>query len=260
MNSSLPLMLIPFLFGQAIVNPQPVRHYAYGTDKYQFGELRMPQRSGPVPVAIVIHGGCWMAEYDLEYMTPFSEALTAAGIATWTIEYRRIGNPGGGMPGTFDDVEAAAARLAQLEKEFPLDGKRVVAVGHSAGGQLALWLAAKRGGLRGVVPIAGVLDLRAATKQGSCQDAAQRLMAPEDYSKYSPIEMVPIKTRQILIHGAQDRHVPVDFSQRYEAAARKAGDDVSLKVIDGADHFAPIQPATPAFAQVRDAVLSLVKP
>jgi acetyl esterase/lipase len=259
MNSSLPLMLLPFLFGQLILNPQPIRRYPYGTDQYQFGELRMPQRSGPVPVAIVIHGGCWMSEYDMNYMRGFREMLTEAGIATWLIEYRRIGNPGGGMPGTFDDVEAAAAKLAEISKEWPIDGRRVVAVGHSAGGQLALWLAKKHGGLRGVVSIAGVLDLRAAATQGACQDATKQLMESADYAKYSPIEMAPIKTRTILIHGAQDRHIPVDFSQRYEAAARKAGDDVKLKVIDGADHFAPIQPATPAFAQVRDAVLSLVK-
>src|SRR5258708_6244242 len=146
--------------------PKADQRIAYGSDPQQFGDLRMPAKAGPgpVPVAIVIHGGCWLAEYDLEYMGRLSAALAEKGVATWTIEYRRVGNPGGGAPGTFNDIAAAAAYLRVLAKQYPLDVKRTVAVGHSAGGHLALWLASSFP-LKGVVSRARVADLRAAAEQ-----------------------------------------------------------------------------------------------
>src|SRR5260221_265652 len=178
--------------------PKADRRIAYGKDPLQFGDLRLPGGKGPFrrpyPVAIVIHGGCWLAEYDLEYMGRLSAALAEKGVATWTIEYRRVGNPGGGTPGTFNDVAAAAAHLRVLAKQYPLDLKRTIAVGHSAGGHLALWLASSFP-LKGVVSLAGVGDLRAAAEQGVCGDAATRLLptasgAGPGYRRYSPRTML----------------------------------------------------------------------
>jgi acetyl esterase/lipase len=270
MKSSLFLALAPALIQmlstQDILKPpfpKADHRIAYGSDPAQFGDLRLPKGSGPFPVVIVIHGGCWLSEYDLEHIGRMSEALTSAGAATWTIEYRRVGNPGGGAPGTFDDVAAAAAHLQTLVKQYPLDLKRVAAVGHSAGGQLALWLAAthRPPALRGVVSLAGVVDLRAAAEQHVCGDAVPRLLGPaaDGFPRYSPMEMLPIKVPQRLIQGAHDRIVPLEMARRYDAAARKAGDDVSLTVLDDAGHFELISPQTAAFAVVRKAVMSLVE-
>src|SRR3954453_11313759 len=126
------------------------KRISYGSDPHQFGDLRMPHpdrgwKGGnqKFPVAIVIHGGCWSADYDLIYMGNMSAALAKQGIATWSIEYRRVGDAGGGWPGTFQDVANAAAYVRELAKLYPLDVKRVIAVGHSAGGHLGLWLAAR---------------------------------------------------------------------------------------------------------------------
>ncbi len=116
----------------------------YGADPQQFGELRLPKGSGPFPVAVVIHGGCWVSNFaTLQNTAALSDALRDAGIATWNIEYRRADNPGGGWPGTFADVADATDKLREIAKAHPLDLSRVVTVGHSAGAHLALWAAAR---------------------------------------------------------------------------------------------------------------------
>lgn len=261
MNTSLltlSLLLMQTLSTQDILKgpfPKADHRIAYGSDPLQFGDLRLPAGKGPFPLVIVIHGGCWMAEYDLEHIGRLSAALTAAGAATWTIEYRRVGNPGGGFPGTFDDVAAAAAYTATLAKQYPLDLLHTVAVGHSAGGHLALWLAAKTK-LRGVVSLAGVTDLRAAADGHVCGDAVPQLMKSTPFHDYSPIEMLPLKTPQRLIHGAVDKLVPPAMSQNYEAAAKKAGDKVTITMIPGAGHFELIIPQGPAWEAVKQAVLT----
>ncbi|HUR42048.1 MAG TPA: alpha/beta hydrolase, partial [Verrucomicrobiae bacterium] len=116
----------------------------YGRDPQQFGELRLPEGAGPFPVVMLLHGGCWLAEYDYKYMGHLAEAFKRMGVATWNVEYRRIGN-GGGWPATFRDAAAAADKLAALGKEYPLDLSRAITLGHSAGGQLALWVAGRAG-------------------------------------------------------------------------------------------------------------------
>src|SRR5215468_1564796 len=182
---------------------------SYGSNEFEFGELRLPKGPGPHPVAVIIHGGCWMSEYGLSYMGHLSAALTEVGVATWSVEYRRVGNQGGGWPGTFEDVARAADHLRKIAKTYPLDLNRVVAVGHSAGGHLALWLAARKLlpkdspayshdplPLRGVVSLAGVTDLR---RNGTACDAnVTQLMggAAKDkaaiYNQASPIELLPL--------------------------------------------------------------------
>lgn len=128
---------------QKLPTPPADHRIAYGTDPLQFGDLRLPHGKGPYPVVVVIHGGCWYSEYDLKHVASFSAALTRLGVATWSLEYRRIGNSGGGWPGTFQDVAHGTDYLRVLARTYSLDLKRVIVAGHSAGGASALWLAAR---------------------------------------------------------------------------------------------------------------------
>jgi acetyl esterase/lipase len=260
--------------------PQPVADHvvAYGEAPQQFAELRVPKRAGPHPVAIVVHGGCWQAPWGADHVRALAAALTAEGIATWSLEYRRLGDAGGGWPGTFLDLARGADHLRDVAGAHGLDLTRVVAVGHSAGGQLALWLGARPRvphgsqlrvesplALRGVVALAAITDLRAASARGVCGDAVSQLLggpvASHDarLAAASPIELLPLDLPQRLVCGASDRLVPNELSQRYAEAARKAGDPVILEVVEGAGHFELVDPASPAWPSVRRAVAELVR-
>lgn len=258
-------------------NPEPTARIAYGDDPLQFGDLRLPPGAGPHPVIVIIHGGCWRAQYNIDHIGAFSDALTRSGVATWAIEYRRVGNPGGGWPGTFLDVGAAVDHLRQIATEHPLDLDRVIAVGHSAGGHLALWLGARgkltdstmRGDdplpLKGIVSLAGVDDLRRALDEGVCGDQVAQLVGgapdevPERYAQGSPIELLPIGVAQHLINGARDPIVPEAFGRDYATAGRRAGDTVQLTVLPNAGHFELIVPTTAEWTQVRDALLEMLE-
>ena len=258
-------------------SPPPDQRFAYGPDPNQFGELRLPKNPGPHPVAIVIHGGCWRAEYNLNHIAGFSASLARNGIAAWTFDYRRVGHPGGGWPGTFDDIARGAASLRARARRFDLDLNRVVAVGHSAGGQLALWLAghvrdAKQSTLfamnpiplRGVVVIAGITDLRRAAEAGICGDMVEKLLGgspkvvPERYRAASPVELLPLGVAQHLVHGARDSIVPVKMSEDFVEVAQKQGDKALSTILPDAGHFEPIVPDTPASQQVIACIKSLL--
>ncbi len=267
-------------FGDIAKLPQPKadQRIAYGREPLQFGDLRLPKGSGkaPYPVVVVVHGGCWFAEYDLNHLAAFSDALTKAGIATWSLEYRRIGDQGGAWPGTFQDVAKGTDYLRELAKKYPLDLRRVIVIGHSAGGQLALWLAERKNlpkesvlyspdplPLAGVVSLAGISDLR--KYRPNCDDSVSKLMggAPEQfasrYAQASPIELLPLRVPVRLIHGAKDGIVPLELSREFEAVAKAKGDDVSLRVLESAGHFELISPQSTAWPEVESAVLSLLK-
>ena len=243
----------------------PGMHLNYGNNQFQFGELHLPDGKGPHPVAIVVHGGYWRARYDLRHLGHFCAALAKAGIAAWSLEYRRLGNEGGGFPGTFDDVRAGAAYLSRVAKERSLDMRRVVATGHSAGGHLVLWLA-KQGvlPLKGVVPLAPVADLRRAWELKLSGNVVVDFLGgspeevPDRYRMASPIEMVPMGMRQRVIHGDRDEEVPLSISREYVAAARRSGDDATLTEPKGAGHFELIDPRAPAWGQVRDTIEKLL--
>ncbi|WP_433965406.1 alpha/beta hydrolase family protein [Tunturiibacter gelidiferens] len=208
----------------------PATRIAYSRGEFQFGELRVPSGSGPHPVAIVIHGGFWRARYDLTETRHLCEAVTRLGLATWSLEYRRIGNPDGGWPGTLDDVRMGAAHLEKIAAERSLDLKYVVAIGHSAGGHLVLWLAKQNAiVLRGIVALAPVADLRRAWELKLNNTVVADLLGgspqdlPDRYRSASPIELVPLGIAQRVLHGANDDTVPLEISRRYVAAAKKAG-------------------------------------
>lgn len=257
--------------------PPADRRIAYGEDSLEFGELRLPKGRGPFPVAIVIHGGCWRAEYDYRHATPLAAALTAHGIATWTIEYRRIGDPGGGWPGTFEDVARAADHLRDLAPAHHLDLSRVVAIGHSAGGQLALWAAARRTlpvgapgaspealPLRGVIGLAAVGDLRDYAHGASwCMKSAPLLMGgtadslPERYAVADPTELLPLGVPVRLIHGTLDRIVPIEQGRTFVERAKAKGDDVRLVELPDAAHFDAVAPQGKAFDAILQAAQEL---
>lgn len=260
---------------QKLPKPPADHRLAYGSDPLQFGELRLPKTKGKHPVVIVVHGGCWFAEYDLHHLAAFSDALTKLGVATWTIEYRRIGNPGGAWPGTFQDVAKGADYVRELAKKYPLDIKRVIVIGHSAGGQLALWLAARRNlpktsvlysshplPLVGVVSLAGISDLK--KYRPNCDDSVNKLLggSPEQvaerYQQTSPLELLPLKVPVRLIHGAKDQIVPIELGRELEALAKQKGDNVKLTTLDTAGHFDLISPLSKVWATVEKSVQSLL--
>jgi len=257
--------------------PQPdlsALRVAYGPAPQQFADLRLPQGSGPYPVVIVVHGDFWRADHGLERTRPVCDALRAEGIATWNVEYRRIGEPGGGWPGTFLDLADATDHLRQLAPQHQLDLGRVVALGHSAGGQLSLWLAGRRWirdgelvdpdplRLQGAVSLAGLVDLARAWALGF--EVVGQVMGgtpddvPSRYGSASPAELLPLGVPQVLVHGSDDRVVPAELSRDYYAAALRRGDEVRLVTLPGVGHDELIDPASRAWPAVSDAVISLL--
>ena len=217
----------------------------YGKDPAQFGDLRRPSTRGPHPVVIFIHGGFWSNAYSLDHASHACAALTQAGVATWNIEYRRIGDAGGGWPGTLDDVVHAAEHVPQFAPQYNLDLGRLIVAGHSAGGQLALWLAAQRVvDARGVVALAAISDLRRAYAENLGDGAVARFLGgppervPQRYAAASPMELLPISVPQRVIHGTTDRIVPFEMSERFAHSSQNA----KLIALQGAGHFDLIDP------------------
>ncbi|WHY85792.1 alpha/beta hydrolase [Neobacillus novalis] len=271
----------------SISEERDFKRISYGCNENQFGDLRLPVAGdGPFPVAIVIHGGFWRAGFSLDHMNPFAESLTAQGIATWSIEYRRVGQEGGGWPGTFQDVSEAVDFVRTLSENDPLDLNRVVTIGHSAGGHLALWAAARHRlpqdsilsrlenplSIKGVISLSGVSDLAL-----MCEVHYQReiIMKADDnptrdliggnnkdfpsrFAECSPIELLPIGIPLEIIHGSLDINVPVGISEKFAKAAESAGDDVALKVLPNSEHFKLINPETEEWAVVLESTLSLI--
>ncbi len=239
--------------------PAPTLTQRYGADDMRIGQLRLPEGTGPFPVAVVIHGGCWSSDFeDLRGTQAVAAALTARGIATWNIEYRMVGNPGGGWPGTFEDVAAGVDYLTVLAETQPLDLSRVTLVGHSAGAHLAAFAAsrAKLGPAwapRVTPQSVFIIDGPATLPQFVGLDAqvcgrpvivplmggtpAQR---PEEYRLASPAAHLPLGVRQYLVQG---QFTP--FMAPYAEAARASGDRVEVLQTDPSDHFVMMTPGTP---------------
>lgn len=260
---------------------EPDHEIRYGDDEWQYGHLRLPEGPGPHPVLISIHGGCWLSFATLRYFDELNEALTAAGWATWSLEYRPVDVEGGGWPGTFTDVATGVDLLREIAREHPLDLDRVAVVGHSAGGHLALWTAGRPRIPEGselyrpdpVVPSAaislgGLGDLEAFHAAGvpTCgPDIMPRLLgaspeeAPERYAQGSPARLLPAGVPQLLITGADDGAVPPRFPEAYGERARAAGDAVEVHILEGAGHFEPVAPWSPRWAEVRELILRFLE-
>ena len=249
----------------------------YGPEQYQFGDLYLPVGPGPHPVVIGIHGGFWRAAYALDYYGHLCRALAETGIAAWNIEYRRIGNRGGGWPGTFLDVAQAADYLREIAATYNLDLLRLVSLGHSSGGHLAFWLGARpkiTSGdplfsaspipLKGLVSLAGVVDLRRAYELQLGGGVTKELLGgspsevPKRYHSGSPFELLPLGVTQVLIHGTDDMNVPYEIATRYHAAAQSRGDPVSLVSLHRAGHFECVDPNTREWSAVQAAVAQAI--
>ena len=242
--------------------PPPDQKVAYGSDPNQFLEVRLASGKGPYPVLLNIHGGFWRAKYDLAHAGHLCDALRRAGTAVFNVEYRRVGNDGGGWPGTFADIRSALDYVRQEYSRFQLDLKRLAVMGHSAGGQLALCLAAHESSLRQAISLAGVVDLKQAYTLHLSKDAVVEFMGgkpsevPEHYREADPMELSIPGARQCLLHGMEDDTVPPAFSRGYVDQKKKRGERVELVEIAHAGHYDLIDPRSEAFKKVKAAVFS----
>ncbi len=235
--------------------PKADQRVKYGTDPLNFADARWPSTKKPWPVVMNIHGGFWRAAYDLTHAGHLCTAMTKAGIATFNIEYRRVGDPGGSWPGTFEDIRNAYAHLQQNAAAMGCDPARLAVMGHSAGGHLAVCLAGHDRTVTRVVSLAGVLDLLKACELHLSNNAVVEFLGgtpeqmPDHYKEASPFEL-PMKAKQVVIAGSKDDVVPPDFSSRYAAEKKKRGETVEFVEIHDAGHFDVIDPRTKAFQMV----------
>ncbi|MBG6190855.1 acetyl esterase/lipase [Arthrobacter sp. CAN_A212] len=251
--------------------PVTPQRYTYGDDPSQFAELYLPAGERLPGVVVIIHGGYWRSGYGLDLGQPLAEDLVSRGYVCWNLEYRRVGD-GGGWPETFADVGAGIDLLATAAGDHGLDLTVTTALGHSAGGHLAVWAAGRSTlpdgapgagtpvvPLTGVVSQSGVLNLVEAHELGLSDGAVLNLMGvdqvgdPERYRAADPMTAIPLAVPVLALHGEEDSTVPASQSESYVAAALAAGADAELTLIPG-DHFAMITPGTDAWVQVVAAV------
>ena len=272
-RAAAPMKLADYL---ALNGPTPAARIAYGPAPSQYAELFLPQGKGPFPVAVLVHGGCWTSEFGgIAQLRNMAGALAGRGIAVWNVEYRRVDEPGGGYPGMYEDMHAALDALrAQAGKQPPgveLDLERIVAVGHSAGGQLVQWLAGRARipqdsplyrpnplPVRKIVSLGGLADLRreAALIQSSCgRDTAQLAGAPgpgrpDVFADTNAAELLPNGSRSWLVTGALDTISPPRVAHDYAARARAAGDSAEVVILPDASHYDEVAASSPAWPRV----------
>ncbi|SFB88295.1 alpha/beta hydrolase [Massilia yuzhufengensis] len=264
-----PMKLDDYL---ALSGPAPSARLPYGDAPSQFAELFLPAGSGPFPVAVLVHGGCWTSKFGgITQLRNMAGALTARGIAVWNVEYRRSDEPGGGYPGTYQDMHAALELLAAQSGLHRLDTGRLVAVGHSAGGQLVQWMAG-RGRIapgsplyrkellpvRAVVSLGGLADLRneAALIKSSCGRDTAELAGlpspgrPDVFADTNAAELMPNGSRTWLVTGELDTISPPRVAHDYAARARKAGDAAEVVILAGASHYDEVAATSASWPEV----------
>ena len=256
--------------------PQPQARIAYGPGAQQFGELWLPEGAGPHPLVVMIHGGCWTKSVaKLSIMNAAAEDLRKRGAAVWNIEYRGVDEPGGGYPGTYEDVADALDRVGGFADEAHLSLDKVVVVGHSAGGHLALWAAARRkiasgplaghGGLpiSAVVDIAGLPNLATDTETACGASPVEAMAGPARlggrYGDTSPAHMLPLHVRQLVVVGREDETVPPAVSEAYVRLARNAGDRVDYRVLPDAAHVEEIAPGAAGWDRIAPLIMELAR-
>jgi acetyl esterase/lipase len=264
----------------AIPVANPDHRFRYGPAPSQFGELRIPRATGGAHrLVVLVHGGCWSDYAGAASIGAMADALKRKGIATWSIEYRRLPEDGSGWPGTYRDTGAAVDFLRSIAGKYRLDLSRVVFVGHSAGGHLALWAAA-RSRLKpssplfvpnplvpvGVINLAGRMDMSEgiAAYEATCRaPVVLQLLGgvpadvPSRYADASPARLLPLGVPQIMIWGSGEDNVPRDQAERYVTAARQAGDDARLIIVPDAGHFETASPHSAAWPTVVEAIEGL---
>lgn len=266
--------------------PDPDHRIHYRPDASQIGDLWRPQAAGnaPVPLVVFFHGGWWKSGYDLGYAGHLCKALRGEGIATWSLEYRRVGATGGGWPATFQDAAAGFDFVSTIAEAHRLDLSRVITMGHSAGGHLAFWVAGRRHiaagaevfvpltgpSLRGAISLAGAVDLRLTIELSGesifahDRDEVHRLMGgtphdlPERYRAGNPGDLMPLECPQVLIQGTDDDQIPAELPLRWVERSRQMGSQAELKMIPGADHLDVANPGSSAWPTVLQEVKRLL--
>jgi acetyl esterase/lipase len=259
-------------------HPHADKRVTYGRDPLQWADLWLPAGKGPFPTVLMIHGGCWQSSVaGADLMDWIADDLRKHNVAVWNIEYRGVDRPGGGYPGTFSDVANAADLLARDGGKYGLNTKRIVAVGHSAGGHLAMWLAARPrlkqsselwnahpAPIAAVVSQGGLPDLALARTDATAAcgvDTVDRLIGqvrpehPDPLADTSPDKLMPIGVPQTLVNGDQDHVAPPRFADAWLMKTKAAGDRaMSIKLPDQG-HVELIAPETPAWAATRNTIL-----
>jgi acetyl esterase/lipase len=243
--------------------PEPNATMRYGDAALQIVDVWVPAGKGPFPTVLMIHGGCWQSDVaDRRIMNWIADDLRKRGIAVWNIDYRGVDRDGGGYPGTFLDAAAAADALAAHAAEYRLDLKRLVSVGHSAGGHLALWLAGRRNlpagsplraaapiTVRKVVSLGGLPDLeeQARPPGSGCGMEIVAKISGGRFEETSVPRLAPLGVPQVLIDGMQDRIIPAHYAETYADKMRAKGDQVTVRRIDRTGHVELIAPETAAW-------------
>ena len=275
---AVPMKLADYM---ALSGPAPSATFAYGSAPSQYAELFLPPGKGPFPVAVLVHGGCWTKEFGgIEQLRNIAGALAARGIASWNVEYRRVDEAGGGYPGTYQDMNAALDTLAAQAARYPLDLTRLVAVGHSAGGQLVQWMAGRARipaasplhpgstlQVRRVVSLGGLADLRreAALIESSCERTTAQLAGspsasrPDVFSDTNAAELLPNGSRTILVTGELDKISPPRVAHAYAQRARAAGDAAETVILPGASHYDEVAASSASWPLVLQAIESSLK-
>ena len=253
---SLPLRIAASLLART-------ERHRFGDDPSQVADLHVPSGPGPFPVAVVLHGGYWQTRYGKLIMRPLAADLVRRGWVAWNVEYRRLGTGrggGGGWPMTFDDVGAGIDLLASLG-DPRLDLERVVAVGHSAGGQLALWAAGR--GDDAAVRVGGVLALAPVTNLVAAGATARALVGgspdqvPERFAEADPLQRASLGVPVRIVHAVDDATIPVARSREYVVVARLGEADASLAEIAEGGHRGVIDPSTAAWSAATAALEDL---
>jgi len=264
-----PMKLADYL---ALNGPAPTATYAYGKAPSQYAELFVPAGRGPFPVAVLVHGGCWTKEFGgIKQLRNMAGALATRGIAVWNVEYRRVDEDGGGYPGTYQDINAALDLLAAKAPASGLDLQRIVAVGHSAGGQLVQWLAGRSRiaatsplyqaaplPVREIVSLGGLADLRheQALIKSSCERDLVDLTGvpsatrPDVFSDTNAADLTPNGSHTVLITGELDTVSPPRVAHDYAARARQAGDRAEVVILPGASHYDEVATGSAAWTTV----------
>lgn len=252
---------------------------SYGPDAMQKVDVWLPGGPAPHPVVLMVHGGCWQSSIaNRTLMNWVADDLRREGIAVWNIDYRGVDRDGGGYPGTFIDVARASDQLVASAEKYRIDLRRVVAVGHSAGGHLALWLAGRArlpeaSPLRTATPlhIAHVLSLgglpdleaTAASPDNGCGTAVvARLIGtgrPDPYADTSVPRLWPLGVPQDLVNGREDRIIPFRMATDYVAGATRAGDRVTLHEVAATGHVELVAPETAAWAVTKRLIRAAIR-